>query len=205
MNNIGSHNSMSYMPVKQWYFKPLRWTFRCQDVSIHDQYYKYGVKLFDLRINFDKDYTPYFAHGMAKFKGNVYTTINQLNNFAKLNDDTIHIRIILECNRKTKRQNEQEECFKKFCEKIQKEYTNLIFFGGNRKYDWEKIYNFNVNDPSLDNKYSSTTELLGGKHGSLRAKLDDIYPRLYAKLKNKKNIKEGTTKDFLFIDFVNIQ
>ena len=33
--------------------------------------------------------------------------------------------------------------------------------------------------------------------------IDDWYPRIYAKLNNKRNIKLGTDKDILLIDFVN--
>jgi hypothetical protein len=103
-----------------------------------------------------------------------------------------------------KDQDEQEEQFIRFCKKIQDEFQRITFFGGRRKYDWAKLYEFYTVEPELDDKYSSTTELFGGKHGSLRAKLDDMWPWLYAKLHNKKNRKIGTTKDCLFIDFVNI-
>ena len=192
---LGSHDSMTYLPVKQWYFKPFRWTARCQRASIHDQYYKYGAKLFDIRVRFEKDGTPTFAHGPIKFKGDVMRTIEQLNNFAKLNNDEIKVRVILESNSEMKNQAAQEKKFIEFCEKIQQDYTNLYFFCGKRKYDFTKIYDFGTKEPSLDDLYSSTTG----------TKLDDLYPYWYAKHNNKKNIKKGTNKDYLFIDFIDIQ
>ena len=52
---LGSHNSWSYLPVKQWYFTPFAFTARCQSIDIRTQYEKYGVRCFDLRVRFDKN------------------------------------------------------------------------------------------------------------------------------------------------------
>ena len=68
----------------------------------------------------------------------------------------------------------------------------MTFFGGNRKYDWKVVHDFGIQEPTLDDKYSSTT-------GS---KIDDLWPWLYARLNNKSNIQNGTNKDVLFIDFI---
>jgi hypothetical protein len=171
---------------------------------LQDQFIKYGCRLFDFRVRYDKNGDLTFAHGSAYFHGHVETYIGELNDLAANAYGPTYARIILESNSEMKDQASQEEHFKLFCEYIQKTYTNLVFFGGNRKYDWEVIYNFKTEEPVLDDKYSSTTELFGGEHGSLRAKIDDIYPWLYAKLYNKKNIKKGTDKDCLFIDFVDM-
>lgn len=201
---IGSHNTMSYQSPRRWYGKLLRFTSRCQSANLHDQFYKYGCRLFDFRVRYTKNGDLTFAHGIVEFHGHVETYIKELNEYAGTEDGPVYARIILESNSPMKDQDLQEEHFSYFCEHIQKECPNIIFFGGRRKYDWAKIYEFNTVDPELDDKYSSTTELFGGKHGSLRAKIDDIWPWLYARLHNKKNRKKGTTKDCLFIDFVNI-
>lgn len=70
------------------------------------------------------------------------------------------------------------------------------------------IYKF-PNEPELIDLYSSTTNIFGGSKEHWTAKLDDLWPWLYAKLRNKKNIKryidiEDTNK-VLFIDYVNIR
>lgn len=88
---------------------------------------------------------------------------------------------------------------------MQKIYNNITFVGGRRKYDWELLYDFHTEEPTLDDKYSSTTHPFGGKKNSIFAKIDDIWPWLYAKLHNKKNYQKGTDKDVLFLDFVNIK
>ena len=204
MNKLGSHNTMSYQPPKQWWAKLARFTTRCQSVNLYEQFHKYNCRLFDFRVRYDKNGDLTFAHGPVEFHGNVKTYIKELNSYAAASGDTVYARIILESNKPMKDQDLQEEHFCYFCDTIQKECPNITFFGGRRKYDWAKLYEFYTVEPELDDKYSSTTEMFGGKRGSFRAKIDDIWPWLYAKLHNKKNRKKGTTKDYLFLDFVNI-
>lgn len=64
---IGSHNSLTYLPVKQWYLKPFGWMARCQSKTLNEQFYIYGVRLFDFRVRFDKDGGIIHAHGPFKF------------------------------------------------------------------------------------------------------------------------------------------
>lgn len=201
---LGSHNTMSYLPPKTWWGKLLRFTARCQSANLYDQFHKYGCRVFDFRIRYDKRGDLTFAHGIVEFHGNVTTYLNELNSYASTVDEPVYVRIILECNNPLSDQELQEEHFGYFCGNLKDTYPNLTFFGGRCKYDWTKLYEFYTVEPELDDKYSSTTELFGGSHGSLRAKIDDIWPWLYAKLHNKKNKEKGTTKDCLFIDFVNI-
>ena len=196
---LGSHNSMTYLPVKQWYFKPLFWTVRCQSKPLLEQYWN-GARLFDIRVRFTKSGDLAFAHGPIEFKGDVHTVLEDLNSWAQ--NDKVYVRVILESNSPMKDQFLQEEHFGYFCEHIQNKYTNLTFFGGNRKYDWKRIYDFGTEEPTLDDKYSSTTDIFGGRPNTLRAKLDDLWPWLYAKIHNKNTLKNGTDKDVLFIDFI---
>lgn len=186
---LGSHNTMTYLPVRQWYFKPLFWTARCQSKTLWEQF-QYGARLFDFRVRFNKSGDLVFAHGPIEFKGDVNTVLEDLNSWAQ--GYNVYVRIILESNSRMKDQDEQEEHFRYFCESIQEDYKNLIFFGGNRKYDWTVIYDFGTQEPVLDDKYSSTT-------GS---KLDDLWPWLYARTHNKKLLENGTDKDVLFIDYI---
>ena len=86
------------------------------------------------------------------------------------------------------------------------EYTKIKFFGGNRKFDWKRLFNFKNDDEQLIDLYSSTTTLFKSDNKFLRI-IDDLYPWLYAKLMNKKHYqKYNDEKDkWLFIDFVNIK
>lgn len=195
---------MSYQPPKKWWAKLLKFTAKCQSAKLEDQLKKYNCRVFDFRVRWSDNGDLVFAHGPIEFHGHVMTYLRFLNFMAKDINEPIYARIILESNSPMKDQDEQEEQFIRFCKKIQNEFQRITFFGGRRKYDWEKIYEFYTVEPELDDKYSSMTSILGGSNGSIKGKIDDIWPWLYAKTHNKKNRKKGTTKDCLFIDFVNI-
>lgn len=202
---IGSHNSMSYCKAKNKWLRPFTWMARCQKVDLNTQFYKYGVRYFDLRVHFTKGGRPEFRHGEMVWAAMVYSTIQELDQYAGTVNEPVYVRIILEQNMKSDDQVYQDKMFYMFCNDIQKWYDRLIFVGGRRKYDWELLYDFHTEEPTLDDKYSSTTNPFGGKKNSIWAKIDDIWPWLYAKIHNKKNYKNGTDKDVLFLDFVNIR
>lgn len=183
---IGSHNTMTYLPVKQWYLKPFFWMAKCQNKTIEQQY-EAGARVFDLRIRFSP-YKTTLCHGVFEYDYSIYELLYTLSNF----NDRVYCRVILESNSKMGDQELQEKLFCNFCEYLCVAFPNIIFFGGNRKYDWKVIYNFGIPEPSLDDKYSSVD-------GNI---IQKIWPWLYAKLNNKKNLKKGTDKDVLFIDFI---
>ena len=74
-----------------------------------------------------------------------------------------------------------------------KQYSNITFWGGTNLYNGARDYRFDYN-PTVDDKYASVAP---------PKILDDWYPRLYAKLNNKKILKRTCNKDILLIDFVN--
>ena len=202
---IGSHDSLTYLPVKQWYYKSFKWVAKCQSKTINEQYYNYGVRLFDFRVRFDKNLEPIIAHGPIEFKGKHEIYLEFLNLCAELGCENVYVRLILESNKPMKNQEQQELLFQEYCEYCIHKYPNLTFFGGNRKYDWKVIYEFNTQEPELNDLYSSTTNIFGGKKDSWTAKLDDFWPWLYAKLYNKKNYARYDGTGVLFLDFVNIK
>lgn len=184
---LASHDSMTYLKPKKWYMYPFQFTARCQSKSIEEQYEKYGIRYFDLRIKFD-GIVPEFAHGAMVYKGNVNKVLQYLNS----HNEEIQVRLLLEISKADKN---QENKFKSFCEFCEHEYKNLKFHNGRRKFDWKVVYDFKNPEPSLDQKVSSMT---GGIW-------DDWCPEIYAKKMNHKNIQNGTDKDYLMIDFLHIQ
>lgn len=203
---IGSHNSLTYLSVRQWYYKPFKFVAKCQSKPIYEQFCDYGVRVFDIRIRF-KNGEPIVAHGPIEFKCDVLDYIEQINNLADkvfFLNQPVYVRLILESNKKMKDQSKQQLLFYEFCEYCLANYKNIRFFGGNRKYDWEKIYLFK-DDIELIDKYSSTTSIFGGKKDNFIAKIDDFWPWLYAKLYNKKNYAKYDGTGVLFLDFVNIK
>ena len=189
---LGSHNTMTYLPPKKWYYRPILWIARCQNKCLYEQFNISKCRYFDIRVRFDKNGDMCFAHGPVEFKGSVMNALDYLNECASTAHENVYCRVILESNTKMKDQDYQEEDFRKFCEDIQNTYKHLIFVSGRRKYDWKVVFKFDYPEISLDDKYSS----VDGKG------LTKIWPLLYSKLYNKEILENGTDKECLFIDFV---
>ena len=183
---LGSHDTMTYLKPTQWYLYPFQFMVKCQSKTIEEQYDKYGIRYFDLRVKFDEG-NIVFAHGLITYKGNVWKVLEYLNS-----QEEVWVRLLLEI---TKEDEIQDKFFIAFCQHVEEKYKNIKFHNGRRKYDWKQIYKFKFDEPSLDQKVSSMTWKIW----------DDWFPYLYARLMNKKNIAKGTDKDFLALDFVNIQ
>lgn len=170
---------------------PFNFVAKCQRVSLEKQYEKYGIRMFDFRVAFDKHSVPYICHGLMDYKGNILNFLDYLNRMGNAK-----VRLILE---KENNKN-SEDLFISFCKVVEKNFKNIKFFGGIKKKGWVQLYKFKYN-PKYDDKYASnntadkTTGII----------IDDLFPFIYARFNNKKNIKRGTDKPWLFIDFVDIR
>lgn len=204
--NIGTHNSLTYLTPKKWWQKLIKFTAKCQEVDYEKQY-ELGARVFDVRLWYDDEMNMEIRHGRIAYRGKYEILFNMLDFLDKKGD--CYVRILCEEDSFAKNDPlaiDKEKCFINDCEYIESSYKNIKFFGGNRKYDWKVLYNFKNKDiPKLVDKYSSTTSLFKSDKKWL-AVLDDLYPKLYAKLKNKQLIKEHNDKEgYLFIDFINIK
>lgn len=201
---LASHDTMTYLKPKAWYLRPFHFTAKCQSKSIEEQYEKYGVRYFDLRVYFDENGIPEFRHGSMAFKGDVYKVLEYLNN----KNEEVWVRILLEANEtsfkfkylfnKEKIQHEKNRqimLFQQFMAKAEQDYSNLKFHNGRSKWDWKVIYKCKYPEPSLDQKVSSMTWKI----------FDDWCPYIYARLMNRENIEKGTDCDYLALDFLHIQ
>ena len=202
---LASHNSFSYLKPRRWWLRPFGWMARCQRICVAEQYYRYQAQLFDLRIRFDtKTGQVIIAHGLMEYStpdGCIDSTLTYLS----LRPEDIYIRVVLELKHPDK---QQQQLFREFCSMLESEYPDLYFFGGNDRSDWSAqhpVYQFSTPMQDLDDKYSSTTTLFPGCLWSWTRWLDDLCPIIYAWLHNHDNIQAGTTHDWLFIDFVDIQ
>lgn len=194
---LGSHNSWSFGPTK-WYIPSF--VCRCQKLNIQEQY-NAGVRLFDLRLRMSDYYHWGVSHGSAFFKINFFEDLKWLNE-----KGDCYVRIVLEYNKKPDFSSWIENYFCEVCEFYELTFPKIKFFGGNRKWDWNIVYKFKNPDEPLLDRYSSTTSLFKSDNKFLRI-IDDWWPWLYAKLRNKKIVKEynenGPFDKWLFIDFVN--
>lgn len=191
---IGSHDTMTYLKPKRWWLYPFRFIARCQRVSIEEQYEKYGIKLFDIRVKYNKKHKIWeFAHGSMVYKGK---TPQEVFEFLNSKNEGIYIRLVLEYNSPVKNMDDISEYFVKQCIEWREQYSNLFFFEFRRKYDWKRLYTYDeMHEPTIYQAISSMTWKI----------LDDWYPWLYAHSHNHDNIAQGTNKEYLLIDFVDIQ
>lgn len=205
--NIGTHNSLTYLTPKTWWGKLLKFTARCQAVDYKKQY-ELGARVFDIRIYYDNELNTEIRHGRIAYN-TPYSVLHNLFEFLNKKGDC-YVRIIFEEDVFAKNDpllTDKETEFIGDCQYFEKCYKNIKFFGGYRKYDEHVLYKFDNTDiPKLIDRYSSTTSLFKSDNKFLRI-LDDLCPILYAKLKNhtnrEKHLASGS-KDYLFIDFINI-
>lgn len=186
---IGSHNSWSYLKPLHWWMYPFRFMAKCQSKSIKEQY-ELGVRCFDLRLKFKKD-AMYIAHGCMLYK---YAIEDLLYDLGLLNDvpDEIYIRIIHEARTKKEYTKENIEKFMDYALMLKNRFHKLKFWCGKNLYNWETDYEF-PDKPTCEEKYASVCKPKW---------LDDWWPWLFARLNNKKIVKQGTDKDILLIDYI---
>ena len=108
---LGSHNSLTYLRPKKWWMRPFHFMARCQRASYKEQYEKYGVRVFDLRVWFTDNLDEEVRHGVMVFKA---TNIFIRDFLDYLNDKgDCHLRIILEednITKKDKKASMKEDC-----------------------------------------------------------------------------------------------
>ena len=124
---------------------------------------------------------------MAKTK----KTLEELNAFG----EEIQIRLLLEVTKKSDDTERQIAIFRYFCLDWVERFKNLKFHCGRMKYNWEVVYKFDNPEPTIDQKVSS---MVG-------TKVDDIFPFLYAMFNNRKNLENGTDKEYLLLDFIEMR
>ena len=205
---IGSHNTMTYLRPSQWWLRPFAWIGRCQCESIERQYVIHGVRWFDLRITFDKQGNPYFAHGIFSYKNkDPFAILCYLDAMAS-SEDKIFIRLLNERDTDV-----NKKCFRWFCELAEREFPDLIFTGGQNKKDWKCLYDFgNYPDMPLVDMYSSCNhdkcdyDENGNEVNHINntgVVIADIYPEGYAKRNNLKNRTKYINQDvYLLLDFI---
>lgn len=187
---LASHNSFTYMKPAKWYMRPFNFMSRCQSENIIRQYTDYNVRIFDLRVAFDRKGKPFIRHGLMDYG---YKGVENALSFLDLSKEKVYVRVILERGRR-EHSLDEEKLFVAYCRRLQDKYINILFLEGVRKYDWGKLFDFGTKSPSMEADFSSVK-------GS---KLKDLWPRLYARKHNGKAIK-SCKAPYLMLDFVEIQ
>ena len=188
---LASHNSWSYLPVWKWWMRPLNFIAKCQNKSISKQY-DMGVRMFDLRLRWDKDFEEFVtAHGIVTYRDFYMTDLGVLNLTAEIDRRPIYIRVLLEDS--GREDVTIDGYFALLCRDLQKEFRNLTFIGGwpARKRWRQKLFDFKTEEPSIDER-----------HVSVSGKWWQFVPERWAKKNNERVLEEGTNSKFLMLDFI---
>lgn len=172
----------------------INFTAKCQNLSIADQF-REGVRAFDLRVRFEEK-SLVIVHNLFEYEGYLFHILNcfgRLNKCVEKTGESVMVRIIHDCRTKRQYDSSSSECFRDFCEQIEKSYPNISFFGGNCFYTGKTEYAFR-NSFSQESAYASGQPPL----------IDDLWPWLYAKNHNEESRRTGTEKNILWLDFINI-
>lgn len=184
---------MTYLTPRNWWLRPFHFLAQCQNATIEEQYEKYDVRLFDIRVKYNtKENIWEFAHGMMTFKGK---TPKEVFDWLNAKDEKIYIRLILEYNKPNNDIQWISEYFVNQVKNWIKEYPNLVFFELVRKYDWKQLYSYE-GMPHFDIYQACSSSTWNA--------LDDWWPWLYAHMNNADNKRQGTDKEFLLMDFVGM-
>ena len=173
---IGTHNTMSYLPPKHWWQKPINDFFgQCQSTSTF--IYK-NIKAVDIRLVWNKKHGWEYAHGLVKYRSDI-SVLALIDAMRWMG--VKYFRLILE-------RDGGEAEFQHLCRHLSHNYNKcgVTFIGGYRKSDWKQLYDFGTNDIPIH-------QWVGSMADDARW-YERFIPRLYAKRMNRKNmenLKEG--------------
>lgn len=207
---FATHNTMTYLPIKQWYFKPFAFIARCQDIDIYSQM-ALGTRVFDIRVGKYKGKFV-FKHGFCAFSyknKDALTYLCDIFTYIKNcydNNENFFFSITLETRKRNKK---LEKEFISFVDDIfnllynvNKHITsssNIIICGGQNKADWFSLVP-RITDivPHFKQAFASSP--------TNKNKLDRLYPKRYAINNNAKLYDTFDPKEYdcLMLDFVEL-
>lgn len=188
---IGAHNTMSYLPPKQWWMRPFKFIAQCQRKDYKTLHEQYNVDALDLRIFYDKNQNLEFRHGICRYSADNFDEILQY-----CDDNKMYVRFLFEYRKTTENRDDIELLISKFtvlCKEVEEKYPNVKFYGGFITETGVVLYDFK-NEVNEIGFYSSVTSLFGDDDKSWIRYIDDWCPWLYAKLNNKKNMEANAVK-----------
>lgn len=193
-----SHNSWSYLPVRQWWLRPFRRLAQCQEVNLEEQL-SLGTAGFDLRVRFDSDGEPHFAHGLIEYEGDVFEELLRLDIIARGVADIVchkYVRVLLET---TPLMSEHQRAYQKarfwsFCDLCKDRYRHLTFWGGWPRDEWRsKVYAFGTVEPNVHEEHASVS----------RCRINVLRLRSWARDHNGDIVHEHPL-GYVMIDYINL-
>lgn len=166
---------------------------RCQRVNIREQYLKYGVRCFDLRIRLDGDDIMIVAHGPVEYVMMSEGVWDDLKWLDEKGD--CYVRVLHEARTLKQYTVASVKAFHNMCANFVDAYQHIQFWCGRCVSTWDVNYDFG-DEPTCEETYGSVVQ---GKKW-----LYGWWPWLYAVTHNKRIKARSTEKDILLIDFIDI-
>ena len=197
---LGTHNSGTSSKLV-WWQRPFAWimhlTSRCQTLSIEEQL-KRNVRLFNLQITrYKKEWV--FSHGMCIYTEKLYDALNNMVKYAT-EESPVYFQLYLDKNFLVG-QNKTE--FRKLVDDLVDELkgTNV-----HMRYAYiEKSHEYPYNDLSIKIDTSEHYWTMGWAKDNAKSWIDYLpLPKRHAKKYNKK-YKEENKRDYLMLDFIEIE
>lgn len=203
---LASHNSLSYVKPSTWWERLINFTAKCQSYDVMAQYDK-GVRLFDIRVrrrelSYPSSYNAVSAHGLITYNVYVFDVLGWLNQ-KSTKDDPVYVQLNLE-NLKSE-EDRDFYWFKELFNEYSESFSNIVFCGGYVKHPWHKI--IDCEDPSIDQKNweffnYQNQPTTWGKIKCFFSNLLHFCPRYWAKKDNQKYKSDGTSAEFLMLDYI---
>lgn len=89
MRVLSSHNSLTGYKPKKWYLRIFNVFAKCQTKTIEEQIAA-GIKMFDIRVRFNRNYDLVACHGICEYDVDVFDVIQMLE------DNKCCYRVVLE-------------------------------------------------------------------------------------------------------------
>ena len=187
--NLGTHNSCTSYPVKGFWEKLIRWTAKCQGLSIQEQY-DLGARYFDIRIRPGKRGITVW-HGVVEFEVDLREIFEYLNT-----KGNCIVRLVLE-NRKWERGKKLETMIgwlESVHKVLKRDYPMIEWYTVGSKNPWNLIYT----NPNTEIVINHNYKMILGWSVLIP------WPKFWAKWgKKKQNLpSEGSPFEYFVVDFI---
>ena len=191
---IGSHNTFSYLPIKNRWMLFLKPWYKCQDKDIIQQINN-GARFFDIRVKFDKRGFLNIVHNKIVFDINelqFWRLMIDVKNLAEELNATLYFRIILDIRKEPKDKEHQLKSFNSFIEQFKKFDRRICLDHSITYWNWEYKYYYSIQFGIIED------------HASVKAKWYEyiLGTRYYATKVGYKYINEKSINNIYLIDFI---
>ena len=133
------------------------------------------------------------AHGIVEYR---YALAQLLQDLRWMNTEgDCMVRVVHEVRTRSQQSESSAVAFRDFCAMLEATYPAIRFWCGRNLADWQVDYQFMQPDPSCEELYASVCP----------PRFDDVWPWLFAWLNNSYIRLQGTDKEVLLIDFIDIE